>query len=108
MVASNSFSMEGVVLKTAVCQKLFVTLSLVRIASIEAETNRKILNGKFRTSAKREIVRQSEACLLANQKNAKGFQYLVGQFNTNFSPFKQVKSVNELFLSAKIKVEYLM
>ena len=38
-------------------------------------------------SVKREIVRQSEVCLLAIQKNTKVSHCLVGQHDMNLSPF---------------------
>ena len=52
--------------KTAVSQKLFVTLSSVGIASIEVETKSRMFDVKFWTSAKRGIDSQLEICGLAN------------------------------------------
>ena len=45
----------------------------------------KYFNVKFQASAKREIVSQSEICVLAYEKNAKVSHCSVGQLDTNFS-----------------------
>ena len=71
------FWYQKVALKKAVFQKLFVTLLLMGIASIEIKTKSKIFKIKFWTFTKRKIVSQSKVCLLANQKNAKMFHCVV-------------------------------
>ena len=62
-----------------------MTLSSTGIVSIEFETKSKIFILKYRTLAKRENVRLSEACVLTNQKNTKVSHCLVGQLDTKLS-----------------------
>ena len=85
-MVSHSFSNLELALKKAVSQNLSVTLSSLLIASIEVETKSKIFNVKFRASKKREFASQSEACMLANQKNVKVSHCLVEQLDMILSP----------------------
>ena len=82
-------------------------LSSVGIVSTEDETKSKILNVEFWKSVKWEIVSQSEACILANQKNTKVAHCLMDNLTRTSVLFKQIKSVNKLSLSVKFGVAYL-